>query len=97
MNYAKYVLKKSFNPSLNIKKEDVTIRLSNILSHFATKTAFRSKITCNAFTFTRGECSTLDSKGTTKVEGMSSYFVFKRMKVENSTALLSLDLGGLEV
>jgi len=67
------------------------------LNHFATKTPFRSKITCNPLTFTKGERSTLDSKGTTKVEGMSFYFVFKGMKVENSTTLLSLDLGGLEI
>jgi hypothetical protein len=97
MNKAKYVLKKYFNPSLSIKKEDVIICVSNTLSRFATKIPFRSKITCNPLTFTRGECSTLDSKGTTKVEGMSFYFVFKRMKVENSTALLSLDLGGLKI
>jgi len=67
------------------------------LNCFATKTPFRSKITCNPLTFTKGERSTLDSKGTTKVEGMSFYFVFKGMKVENSTTLLSLDLGGLEI
>lgn len=28
---------------------------------------------------------------------MSFYFVFKGMKVENSTTFLSLDLGGLEI
>jgi len=90
-------LKKSFNPSLSIKKEDVTICVWNTLNCFATKTPFWSKITCNPLTFTKGERSTLDSKGTTKVEGMSFYFVFKGMKVENSTTLLSLDLGGLEI
>jgi hypothetical protein len=67
------------------------------LDRVATKTPFRSKITCNPLTFTRGERSTSNSKGTTKVEGMSFYFIFKGMKVENSTTLLSLDFKGLEI
>jgi hypothetical protein len=41
--------------------------------------------------------NTLDSKWTTKVEGMSSCSIFKWMKVENLTPSPSLDLGGLEI
>ncbi len=39
----------------------------------------------------------MDSKWTTKVEGMSSCSIFKQMKVENLTPSPSLDLGGLGI
>jgi len=42
-------------------------------------------------------CNTIDSKWTTRMEGMSSCFIFKWMKVENLTPLPSLDLGGLGI